>query len=178
MFNGQLDAQVCELFDSLIEETQRWNVDRVNSTMLLKEFLIAKESPLYDALLLQMEDTTYFPEMVEETYSYLPEEPLEDEVEESQMNMVYNYKGQSRILPLDEDLRSTMELLVAWIQVRDRITLEDFTAIFVVNSKYTKIAGFFFLPFLILFSKNANLFLNNFLAILVDFVAKILYNIN
>lgn len=72
MSKGHFDLQASNLLRELQKETEKLGVNRINSTMLLKALLEADESPLYDALLVQMEDPTCFPDMVDETYSYMP----------------------------------------------------------------------------------------------------------
>ena len=129
MLKGRLDSQSSEIIDALCNEMERWEVDRVNSTMLLRAFLEAKESPLYDVLALYLDEPTYFADIVDETYSYSPQGPAED----GSFEMPFSYNGEKRVLVCDEDLRETMALLTAWLQVKDVVTIKDFTAIFVIN---------------------------------------------
>ena len=72
MSKGNFDLPASNLLRELQKEAEKLRVDRINSTMLLKALLEADESPLYDALLVQMEDPTCFPDMLDETYSYMP----------------------------------------------------------------------------------------------------------
>lgn len=72
MSKGTFDLQVSNILRELQKEAEELRVDRINSTMLLRALLEAEESPLYDALLVQMEDPTCFPDMVDETYDYMP----------------------------------------------------------------------------------------------------------
>ena len=133
MFNGKLDIGASEIFRALCEEKINTNVDRVNSTMLLRAFLEAEESPLYDALLLQLEDPTYFPDMVDETYSYAPVEPLTKEQIEKLSRFDFSYLGEKYSLVFDEDLAETMAIMANWLNEKDVVTIKDFTAIFVVT---------------------------------------------
>lgn len=129
MLKGRLDSQSSQIINTLCKEKERWEINRVNSTMLLRVFLEAKESPLYDMLTLYLDDPTYFADIVDETYSYIPQGPAEDECFE----MPFSYNGERSVLVCDEDLRETMALLTAWLQVKDVVTIKDFTAIFVIN---------------------------------------------
>ena len=72
MFTGSFDEKVSELLRGLARDAKELKVERINSTMLLKALLEAEESPLYNAILAQVDDITFFPEMVEETYDYIP----------------------------------------------------------------------------------------------------------
>ena len=129
MLKGRLDSQSSEIIDTLCKEMERWEINRVNSTLLLRAFLEAKESPLYDTLTLYLDEPTYFADIVDETYSYIPQGPAED----GSFEMPFSYKGEKCVLVCDEDLRETMALLTAWLQVKDVVTIKDFTAIFVIN---------------------------------------------
>lgn len=133
MFKGCLDVQGTLIFNSLVDEMKRWKIDRVNSTMLLRAFLEAEESPLYDVLMLQLDDPTYFPDMIDETYSYMPAGPAELEEGEELVQLGYSYLGENYSLTFDKDLRETITLLVAWLQVKDVVTIKDMTAIFVTT---------------------------------------------
>lgn len=129
MLKGRLDSQSSEIINTLCKEMERWEINRVNSTLLLRAFLEAKESPLYDTLTLYLDDPTYFADIVDETYSYSPQGPAEGE----SFEMPFSYNGERCVLVCDEDLRETMALLTAWLQVKDVVTIKDFTAIFVIN---------------------------------------------
>lgn len=129
MLKGRLDSQSSEIIDVLYKEMERWEINRVNSTMLLRAFLEAKESPLYDMLTLYLDEPTYFADIVEETYAYMPQGPAEGE----SFEMPFTYRNERCNLVCDEDLRETMALLTAWLQVKDVVTIKDFTAIFVIN---------------------------------------------
>ena len=65
-----LDSQVARIFLKLIHESKQMNVKRINSTMLFRALMLAEDSPIYEALLLQMEEENYFPfsEMIEATF--------------------------------------------------------------------------------------------------------------
>ena len=130
MLKGRLDLQSSEIIAGLAEELERWEeVNRVNSTMLLRTFLEARESPLYDFLSLFLEDPTYFADMIDETYAYVPQGPAENK----SFKMPFSYRGEERTLVCDEDLRETMALFTAWLENKDVVTIKDFTAIFVTT---------------------------------------------
>ena len=133
MFNGKLDRGASKIFRALREETINANVDRVSSTMLLRVFLEAEESPLYDALLLQLEDPTYFPDMLEETYTYEPVEPLSKEEIERLSRFDFSDVDGKYSLVFDEDLTETMSIMATWLTEKDVVTIKDFTAIFVMT---------------------------------------------
>ena len=133
MFKGKLDIGASEILITLCEQKINENFDRVNSTMLLRTFLEAEESPLYDALLLQLEDPTCFPDMVDETYSYEPVEPLSKEQIEKLTRYDFSFSGEKYSLIFDEDLTETMSMMSAWLNVKDVVTIKDFTAIFVMT---------------------------------------------
>ncbi|MGN1311235.1 MAG: AAA family ATPase [Clostridia bacterium] len=78
MFKGSFDEKVSKLLIDLAQEANALKVERINSTMLLKALLEAEESPLYNAILSQVEDITFFPDMVEETYDYIPVEVIQE----------------------------------------------------------------------------------------------------
>lgn len=130
MLNGRLDLQSSEILVGLVGEMEQTEkINRVNSTMLLRAFLEARESPLYDVLTLFLDDPTYFVGIVEETYCYEPEEPAKNQ----SFEMTFSYRGEKYTLVCDEDLRRTMALLTTWLQNKDVVTIKDFTAIFVTE---------------------------------------------
>lgn len=130
---GRLDIQASEIFKALDEERKSLKVDRINSTMLLKALLEAEDSPLYDVLSLQMEDPTYFPDMVDETYSYAPQGEVQLGEGERLPLMEFSYLGEKFSVTFDKDLLETVSILVAWLQVKDVVTIRDLTAIFVTT---------------------------------------------
>ena len=75
MFKNLFDHNVSTLLKNLANDAKE---NRINSSMLLRALLEAEESPLYDAILSQIEDITLFPDLVEETYSY---ESINEEAE-------------------------------------------------------------------------------------------------
>lgn len=127
MLKGRLDWQCSEIVAGLVEEMEQQKINRVNSTMLLRAFLEARESPLYDVLKLLLNEPTDFADIVDETYAYIPEGPAEEEGCE----LSFSYRGEKRTLVCDEDLRETMALFTTWLEKKDVITIKDFTAIFV-----------------------------------------------
>lgn len=150
---GKLDIQASEIFRSMEEERESLKLDRVNSTMLLKALLEAEDSPLYDALSLQMDDPTYYPDMVNETYAYAPQGEVQLAEGERLPVMEFAYLGEKLSVTFDKDLLQTAALLAAWLQVKEVVTIKDLTAIFVttmsneartvfrtygVNTKYLK----------------------------------------
>jgi len=132
MYKGRLDNQTAKVLISLYEDMERMKIDRVNSTMLLRALIQAEESPLYDVILQQTQDTTFLTTMVDETYSYTPEEPLEEE-EYNQLPMFQISLGNQEIFfAVEYDLGETFDIFWTWLHQKDRaITIRDFTAIFV-----------------------------------------------
>lgn len=133
MSKGSFDLQTSNMIRELNDETKSLGVDRINSTMLLKALLEADESPLYDALLVQMEDPTIFPEMVDETYSYMPIPDNEDnaktekqESEEDRENLpqiTYKYENETQTAYFDEDLREVLGAVVACFEMGEVVTI-------------------------------------------------------
>ena len=130
---GRLDIQGSEIFAALNEERKSLKVNRINSTMMLKALLEAEESPLYDVLSLHMEDPTYYPDMIDETYSYAPQGEVQLNEGERLPEMEFAYAGEKFSMTFDKDMRETLALLVAWLQVKEVVTIKDLTAIFVTT---------------------------------------------
>lgn len=63
-------------------------------------------------------------------YMYMPQGPAEMEEGLKQVKIDYSYQGKKYTLTFDEDLRDTITLLVSWLQVKEVITIQEFTAIF------------------------------------------------
>ena len=134
MAKGKLDRYISEVMLLLDEERKKLKVDRVNSTMLLKALLEASESPLYDALVDYIYDITDFPDLLDETYSYIPQGEVKPENTGARMELAAS--GQKIKLVFDEDLSEVMGIFFAWLQVKDNITIKDFTAIFVTQMPF------------------------------------------
>ena len=106
MFKNLFDHNVSTLLKNLANDAKE---NRINSSMLLRALLEAEESPLYDAILSQIEDITLFPDLVEETYSY---EAIKEEAEgktdtSSETVFVIKFKDDEHemiSLSLDDDL--------------------------------------------------------------------------
>lgn len=158
MSKGNFDLPASNLLRELQKEAEELNVDRINSTMLLKALLEADESPLYDALLVQMEDPTCFPDMVDETYSYMPvpenegipegEEDVSDsETAESTSSkgtqdtknsekeelpqITYLDKGKMKTAYFDEDLEEVLGAVVACFEMGEIVNIWRLTSFLV-----------------------------------------------
>lgn len=132
MSKGTFDVQASKILRDLERDSFELNVVRVNSTMMLKALLEAEESPLYNALLLTMEDITYFPDMVEETYTYIPSTLNVKVTEEGEIpQIVFNDDGEMKTIYFDEDLKDFLGLVVASFQIEKEIDIWRFTAFFV-----------------------------------------------
>lgn len=136
MLKGRLDNQISAVLKSLEEDVKFLGVDRVNSTMMLRALLEAEESPLYDAIADQlMEDITCFPELVSETYSYVPTQPANAEKSDKQAQITYkdNDGKESKTIFFDDDLRDTLELLIAALETQELVTIHDLTTFFMFS---------------------------------------------
>lgn len=143
MSKGKFDMQVSNILRSLEKDAREMKVGRVNSAMLLKTLLEADESPLYNAILKQVEDITFFPDMVEETYAYIPaeveteaeqeqESELPTEVDNENIPQITFYDGgETKTIYFDDELREFLGALVAKIKLDQDIDIWDFTAFFV-----------------------------------------------
>ena len=133
MLRGKLDVQMSEIFVSLEKEVEKLEVRRVNSAMLLKALLEARVSPLYEALLDEVEEFKFFPELLDETYSYIQDTKVNTDCSIEEIQFGYLYSNEEHTLSFSMDLKETMEILVWWMQLREIVTINDFTAIFVSN---------------------------------------------
>ena len=133
MSKGSFDLQASNIIRDLKNETISLGVNRINSTMLLKALLEADESPLYDALLVQMEDPTIFPELVDETYAYMPipdnadnaktEKRESEEDRENLPQITYEYEDEIHTAYFDEDLKEVLGAVVACFEMGEVVTV-------------------------------------------------------
>ena len=134
MIKGHFDAQCYKLFADLEEEIRTWDVKRVNSSMFLKVLLIAEESPLYEVIRMQQDDVSYFPEMVQETHLYFPDEnnvEEDDDVTPGQID--YLWGDEKHSLVFSHDLDHMMTLLMEMFKIQNLITIKDLTALFIAT---------------------------------------------
>lgn len=136
MLSGGFDLHVSNVFRKLETTAKELGVTRVNSTMILEALLEASESPLYNALLDQTEDITYFPDMVDETRSYVQlnddgkmSEKQEDETKISKI--VFDDEGKTKTVFFADDLTEFIQLLLGCMQKEEFIDIYKFTAMFV-----------------------------------------------
>lgn len=152
-----LDYQVLKILYDLTTEVEGLGVDRVNSTMMLKALLEADESPLYNAILEQLYDMICFPELVDETYSYLPitektkkskkqKEAFQQETKietanvetsiEEEMDIphiMFSFENETRTLIFDDELRPFLAAVGASIQLEQQVNIMAFTSFFVLT---------------------------------------------
>ena len=133
MLKGNFDIHTYEVLKTLEEDAKYLGVDRINSTMLLKALLEAEESPLYEALILKLEDPTCFPEMLEETYEYAPHAPREPKEGVEQPQISYKEGEETKTLFFDEDLGETLTMLAECCESKEVTTISDLTAFFVIS---------------------------------------------
>ncbi len=126
MLSGGFDLHVSNVFRKLETTAKELGVTRVNSTMILEALLEASESPLYNALLDQTEDITYFPDMVDETRSYVQlnddgkmSEKQEDETKISKI--VFDDEGKTKTVFFADDLTEFIQLLLGCMQKEEFI---------------------------------------------------------
>lgn len=150
MSKGTFDLTTSNIIRELQEEAEKKGVGRINSTMLLKALLEADESPLYDAILAQVEDPTFFPEMVDETYAYMSapqdaevteEKEDEDSVTEIKEDedsekyvlpqITYLDEGKMKTVYFDEDLSEILGEVVACFEMGEMVTTWRLTAFLV-----------------------------------------------
>lgn len=141
MYTGAFDDKVSKLLNDLARDASELKVERINSTMLLKALLEAEESPLYNAILAQVDDITFFTDMVEETYDYIPvimtkevkegeENNVEEEEEVPQISLGNNPDEMTTIY-FDDDLKEFLGLVVACFHIGETVNMWRFTAFFV-----------------------------------------------
>lgn len=153
--NSFFDHHVLKLLYDLSIEVEELRVERVNSPMMLKALLEAEESPLYNALLEQLYDMICFPELVDETYSYLPvskknkaskqkknvaqekvveqnSEAVPVEEENIEPHIMFYFENECRTLLFDEDLKVFLAALGACLELDHHINILGFTSIFVL----------------------------------------------
>lgn len=121
MSKGNFDLQASDIIRELQEEAEKIGVNRINATMLLKALLEADESPLYDALLVQVEDPRFFPEMVDETYSYLPIVE-ESDVKEEFPQITYRDGNKIKTAYFDQDLEKVLGAIIACFEMKETVT--------------------------------------------------------
>lgn len=132
MTKGKLDSQVSKILVELAEEAEGLGINRINSTMLLKGLLENVESPLYEAIMLQIGDTIFFPDLLEETYLYFPEpENKQNKAEEEsktlpQIILVQNNEEDKTIF-FDEDLRQVWEFIGTYLAEGQDVAISDLT---------------------------------------------------
>lgn len=150
MSKGNFDLSASNILREMQEEAEKIGVDRINSTMLLKALLEADESPLYDAILAQVDDPTFFPEMVDETYAYMPvpdnqeltegggnegsvTKVKEDEDAEEYIfpQITYLDEGKMKTVYFDEDLNEVLGAVVACFKMGEVVTTWNLTAFLV-----------------------------------------------
>lgn len=143
MSNSKFDIQVSNIFRNLEKDAREMKVVRVNSAMLLKTLLEADECPLYNAILKQVEDITFFPDMVEETYDYFPvdvqtkaekdqESELPAKVDKENIPQItfYDEEG-TKTIYFDDEMQEFLGAIVACINLDQDIDIWTFTAFFV-----------------------------------------------
>lgn len=142
MYTGSFDEKVSDLLRSLASEAEEFKVERINSTMLLKALLEAEESPLYNAILSQVNDITFFPDMVEETYDYIPvilkqdenneeSEHEKDKAEEIPQICLGGSPDEMTTIYFDDDLKGFLGLVIACFHIGETVDMWRFTAFFV-----------------------------------------------
>lgn len=143
MSKGKFDVQVSNILRSLEEEAWEMKVGRINSAMLLKTLLEADESPLYNAILKQVIDITFFADMIEETYDYIPvdiqtedepdqENELVAEVDKENIPQITFYdEGEAKTIYFDDELQQFLGAIAASINLDRDIDIWTFTAFFV-----------------------------------------------
>lgn len=134
MSNDIFDVTTSNIIGDLQEEADRTGVGRIKSTMLLKALLEADESPLYDALLEQIMDPRFFPEMVDETYMYIPTfQDEEDEEPEKYLLQEITHLGDGKIknIYFDEDLLEVLNAIIACFEKGETVTISRLTTFLV-----------------------------------------------
>lgn len=144
MFTGSFDEKVSKLLRNLARDAKELKVERINSTMLLKALLEAEESPLYNAILAQVDDITFFPEMVEETYDYIPvpvtqkianegdDGKVEKESKKEEIPQISIGDNPNEMITIyfDDDLVDLLGLVVACFHIGEPVDMWKFTAFF------------------------------------------------
>lgn len=129
MSKGQIDSRVSSILIKLDKELATIGVNQINSTMLLKALLEEEESPIYNAIMAQIEDTRFFPELLQETYRYISDNEMEgDNITEI---TVTNQEGKSKRIFFDEDLEDVWKLVEIYIEEGGILAIKELTAIFV-----------------------------------------------
>lgn len=149
MSKDTFDLATSIIIRELQEEAEKIGVDRVNSTMLLRALLEADESPLYDALMAQVVDFTIFPEMIDETYAYLPDSQEDDEESEEKEEgttdakkeedseksvlpqITYLDQGKMKTIYFDEDLAEVIRAVATCFELEETVTTWRLTAFLV-----------------------------------------------
>lgn len=143
MSKDTFDLATSIIIRELQEEAEKIGVGRVNSTMLLRALLEADESPLYDALMAQVVDFTIFPEMIDETYAYLPDsredeeesEEKEDGTTETEKSVLpqitYLDQGKMKTIYFDEDLAEVIGAIATCSELEETVTTWSLTAFLV-----------------------------------------------
>ena len=149
MSKDTFDLATSIIIRELQEEAEKIGVDRVNSTMLLRALLEADESPLYDALMAQVVDFTIFPEMIDETYAYLPDSQDDDEESEEKEEgttdakkeedseksvlpqITYLDQGKMKTIYFDEDLAEVIRAVATCFELEETVTTWRLTAFLV-----------------------------------------------
>lgn len=133
MYTGAFDDKVSKMLRDLAKDAEELKVKRVNSTMLLKALLEAEESPLYNAILAQVDDITCYPDMVEETYDYIPvpgTHNVAEGEEVPQISVGANIDDMETIC-FDDDLKQFLGYVVACFHIGETVNMWRFTAFFV-----------------------------------------------
>ena len=139
MHIGNFDETVSQFLRDLASDAKELKVERINSTMLLKALLEAEESPLYNAILAQVDDITFFPDMVEETYDYIPvpladkeeSEDKEENLEDIPQIVLGNTSGESITMYFTDDLKYFLGAIAACFKIGETIDIWKLTAFFV-----------------------------------------------
>lgn len=134
MLTGNFDIHVSNVFRKLEATAKGLGITRVNSTMVLEALLEASESPLYNALLDQTEDISYFPDMINETYSYVQVDEQESEKQENTEKIpqiVFKDEGETKTISFADDLMDFLGFLLESMQKKESVDIYKFTAMFV-----------------------------------------------
>lgn len=138
---GLFDSEVSLLFWEVNQEARGNGVERINSTMLLRSLLVNTKSPMYDAMLLQVDKEDVFPisEVIEETYCYdpVPETEYNKESNQEHTNSSitlkhYTEQGVEDVkVYLDEDLNKMFALIKDHVENGNMLTITALTTFFV-----------------------------------------------
>lgn len=142
MFNVNFDGHVSNILLGLNDQAENLGVDRVNSTMLLRALLEAEYSPLWDSIVSQVDDPTFYTELLDETEMYVPEfEDEEDKkfsLSEEERKKLYpsvtfklHGEDEEKIVYFDEDLRDLISIMSVFFEEMEIMTIKDLTSFLV-----------------------------------------------